>query len=194
VTRCPKFPRTADINSEALVNLREWFFAEFHRRGAALDLADELAQEATIRYWRAIQRGKRPSKWNLIQWTWLDHCEKAEQKPALSLDEPIPDLDGGEVPREELAGSFDLVRLVELILPDTITERYRDLCEVGANWSELGRRWGCDRRTAKKWVQNVLFSELERVGRLLGYGDGVEGVAALLYAMRDSRYPTLFKS
>ena len=143
-----------------------------------------------------MERGKTVSKRQIITRVWVGHWRKKKREErGPSLDWPVAahDVKDGEeeATGHDFVGTSDLHRLVPLLLDESALRLWQAVERTGGDWKSLGKALGCDWRTAKKQVRDVLFPELERVGRLLGYGDGAEGVAALLYVVRDSRYLVL---
>lgn len=163
----------------------DFFRRRFRQWCSDPDLCDELVAAALERLWEALQRkdSAHISLSQLAEWTWCDYWRRRyreRNQEAFSLDAPLGE-DGPAV--IEVLGSSPLGQLVRALLDEDTLRIFEDLAAVGRNWSELGRRWNCDPRTAKRRVRERLSRSLDQIAPLCGYADG----KALLYGLRDSR-------
>ena len=205
--KCRRSAGWSDIPNEA-AQLRNYYTTAFRKRLVVWfsdpklfphDLHDDLTQRALLEHLEVLRQGKVPSKRIIVTRVWSEHWRKKRREGRsciVSLDDPIAacDIDEEEATSYDFIGTSDLYRFLPLLLDGDALRLWEIIVKrTGGDWKSLGKELGCDWRTAKKRVQDVLFPELERVARLLGYGDGAEGVAALLHALSDSRYPVLFR-
>ena len=160
----------SDILTEAeATRLRNYYATAFRKRlevhfpdpeSFPHDLHDDLIQQAFTEHLAALKQGKLPSKKIIVTRVWTEHWRKErreERSRVASLDDPVTVADGEDAEVQDLVGTSDLARLVPLLLDEDALCIWDAIARVGPNWKAIGAELGCDWRTAKKRVCDVLF-------------------------------------